>query len=57
MAVSAYLVGYSNFPGFNEALFDATNGNWSGFKYTGEAKSFDVGLVPVLQTWCLDMRK
>lgn len=51
-----YFSATPNFSGFNEALFGAVNGNWSGFNYTTFAALYTPEYIPLLQTLCLDQR-
>ena len=58
MTVLAYFSYRPNFPGLNEAIYDAfANGNWSGFNYTAFASAFATGATNPSPTSCLDTCK
>lgn len=60
-AYLAYLSVTPNFPGLNEALYLALNGNWTLLSYTdpitGTQAAFSQGVAPVLPSLCLDFRE
>lgn len=47
----------SNFPALNQALYDALNGNWTGFSYTALEPVYTSGILDALPTMCLDLRQ
>ncbi|KAF7359620.1 Alpha/beta-hydrolase [Mycena venus] len=49
-----YLVGDPDFAGLNNALYAATQGNWSLLDYSTFAPVFTEAIVPIAQTYCLD---
>ncbi|KAJ6530552.1 hypothetical protein B0H19DRAFT_1191439 [Mycena capillaripes] len=49
-----YLVGDPDFATLNEALYQATQGNWSLLTYSAFAPVFTAAIVPIAQTYCLD---
>ncbi|KAJ7692912.1 hypothetical protein B0H17DRAFT_933686 [Mycena rosella] len=51
-----YLVGNPDFATLNQALYDATQGNWSLLDYPPFAATYTLSIVPIAQTYCLDYR-
>ncbi|KAJ7121509.1 hypothetical protein C8R44DRAFT_786373 [Mycena epipterygia] len=49
-----YLVGDPDFATLNEALYAATQGNWTLLDYNEFAQTFTSSIVPISQTYCLD---
>ncbi|KAJ7599803.1 hypothetical protein C8J56DRAFT_908924 [Mycena floridula] len=49
-----YLVGNPDFATLNQALFDATNGNWSLLHFPSFAPLFTQAIVPLAHVYCLD---
>ncbi|KAJ7157984.1 hypothetical protein C8R43DRAFT_882882 [Mycena crocata] len=49
-----YLVGDPNFAGLNEALYEATQGNWTSLDFPSFAPIFTQAIVPIAHTYCLD---
>ncbi|KAF7969925.1 hypothetical protein HWV62_25528 [Athelia sp. TMB] len=57
MVTQAYLALNSNFPGLNDALHGALNGNWTALQWAGAyGPAYMQGMFPALTTLCLDQR-
>jgi len=51
-----YLLGDANFPVLNQALYQATKGNWTAFNYTAFASIYTSYFMPLVPIYCLDYR-